>query len=81
MSAETKAALDAAIAAHVADVSDGAILTAYVLQTRAKGFTDEDDGDKVRVNRMVAEGQDFITTMGLAAFLDENMRYAASHDD
>lgn len=81
MSAETKAALDAAIAAHVADVSDGAILTGYVLQVRAQGFTDPEDGEMVRLPRMIAEGQDFIVTMGLIAYLDANSRYVATHDD
>lgn len=31
MSAETKAALDAALSAHISDEADGAILTGYVL--------------------------------------------------
>lgn len=40
MSAETKAALDQAFAAHFADEQDGAILTGYVLRAKGQGFTD-----------------------------------------
>jgi hypothetical protein len=65
MSAETKAALDDAIAAHFADENDGAILTGYVLQAKGQGFTREDDDEQVRLMRSIAEQQDYITTLGL----------------
>ncbi len=69
MSAETKAALDDAIAAHFADEHDGAILTGYVLQAQGKGFTDEDDDDKTRYLRATADGQSFTILLGLVEWL------------
>lgn len=69
MSAQTKADLDEAIAAHFADQHDGAILTGYVLQAQGKGFTDEDDDDKTRYLHAVAEGQSFTVLLGLVEWL------------
>ncbi|MBF4602820.1 hypothetical protein [Curtobacterium sp. VKM Ac-2884] len=68
MSAETKAALDQAVAAHFADEQDGAILTGYVLQAKGQGFTDGDN-DRTRLLRAIAEGQDYITTLGLVDWM------------
>lgn len=68
MSAETKAALDQAVAAHFADEQDGSILTGYVLQAKGQGFTDE-DSDRTRMLRAIAEGQDYITTLGLVDWM------------
>lgn len=69
MSAETKATLDDAIAAHFADEHDGAMLTGYVLQAQGKGFTDDDDDAKTRYLRAVAEGQSFTVTLGLVEWV------------
>jgi hypothetical protein len=68
VSAETKAALDEAISAHFADEQDGAILTGYVLQAKGQGFAVE-DSDRTRMLRAIAEGQDYITTLGLVDWM------------
>lgn len=68
MSAQTKASLDEAIAAHFADEQDGAILTGYVLQAKGQGFSAE-DSDRTRMLRAIADGQDYITTLGLVDWM------------
>lgn len=68
MSDKTKAALDEAIAAHFADEQGGAILTGYVLQAKGQGFAAE-DSDRTRMLRAIAEGQDYITTLGLVDWM------------
>ena len=64
MSAETKAALDTALAAHIADECKGALLTSYVCQTE---FTSMEliDEEMTGYQRMIAEGQTLTTTLGL----------------
>ena len=67
MSAETKAALDAAMAAHVADESDeadGAILTGYVCQTQFTSMSLIDE-EMTGYQRIIQEGQNLTTTLGL----------------
>lgn len=68
MSEATKEALDAALAAHVADVCDGALISGYVLQ--AAYF----NGDTIAHNttgymREFAEGQPWHAGYGLANHL------------
>jgi hypothetical protein len=82
MSDSTKAALDEAIAAHFADVQDGALVTGYVLQVQGKGFTDVDDDHKTRMLREIAEGQGIITSLGLVDWLRLRMQgFAIEPDD
>jgi len=67
MSADTKAALDAAMAAHVADESDesdGAILTGYVCQTSFTSMSLLDE-EMTGYQRLTMEGQNLTTTIGL----------------
>lgn len=68
MSAQTKAALDAAIDAHIADESNGGIVTGYVLQTQ---YTDMAFLEERMTGylRMVHETQDFTTTLGLIHYM------------
>lgn len=80
MSDRTKTALDEAIAAHFADENDRAIVTGYVLQVQGQGFTDASDGDQVRLARMVAEGQTFITTLGLTDWMRIHLQAQAFDD-
>jgi hypothetical protein len=68
VSAETKAALDHAVAVHFADEQDGAILTGYVLQAKGQGFSAE-DSNRTRMLRAIADGQDYITTLGLVDWM------------
>ena len=67
MSAETKAALDAAMAAHVADESEeaeGVILTGYVCQTQFTSMSLIDE-EMTGYQRIIQEGQNLTTTLGL----------------
>ena len=76
MSAETKAALDKALAAHVADECDEGMLTSYLCQVEFTSMALLDDESTGYV-RMVAEGQTLTTTLGLAHYamrtLDGNL--------
>lgn len=69
MSAETKAALDAAIEAHVLDAAeDGAVLTGYLLEAQYSTIELADDYMTGYVGA-VYPGQSFTTNFGLAAKL------------
>jgi hypothetical protein len=71
MSAQTQAALDDAIAAHVADRSDGAMLTGYILQTAALPSTAEELSETT-YSTIFPGGQPFHVGLGLAHFLVQN---------
>ncbi|UOR02084.1 hypothetical protein MUN77_01750 [Leucobacter allii] len=68
MSDATKTALDEALAAHVADECEGAIVTGYVLQVQ---YTDMDliNDQMTGYLRIVGENQNFTTTLGLAHYM------------
>lgn len=68
MSVETKSALDAAIAAHVADECAGALVSGYVLQAAYFSTTTIDHGTTGYV-REFAEDQAWHTGYGLANYL------------
>lgn len=72
MSEVTKAALDAAIAAHVADECDGAIITGYVLQSQYTDMDMLEDGYTGYV-REIMTSQPFTTTLGLAHYLSRQV--------
>ena len=70
MSAETKRAMDDAIAAHIADELDGAVLTGYVLQAMGTSMRDlEYDGGSTSYLRSYAENQEPMTHLGLSHYL------------
>lgn len=80
MSDATKQALDAALAAHVADECEGGTLTGYVIQAQYQ------DIDMMADNltgylRIVANGQGFTTTLGLARHLMVRLDAAAVDDE
>ena len=73
VSVETKSALDSALAAHINDEADGALVSGYVLQ--AAYF----NGDTITNGtcgyiREFAEGQMFHVGLGLATMLDGYFR-------
>lgn len=75
MSLETKYAMDAAIEAHFADECEHALVTGYILQLFGSSIDDlEDDG--IRTLREVAEGQNFITSLGIADYVSQTIRHA-----
>lgn len=74
MSDATKAALDEAIQAHIADEADGSIVTAYVLLA-ANQTVEELDKHLTGFWREVSEGQAMHTTIGLAILLADQLRY------
>lgn len=75
MSADTKAALDEAIAAHFGDAWDGAILTGYVLQMAGVTADDIQDGEQTSYFREVAEGQPSHVTLGLLDYSHTMFRH------
>ncbi|MFJ7289869.1 hypothetical protein ACIQUC_16270 [Curtobacterium sp. NPDC098951] len=68
MSAEMKAVLGEAIAAHPDDEQDGAIPTGYALRAKGRGVAVE-DSDLTCMLRAIAEGRDYITTLGLVGWM------------
>jgi hypothetical protein len=84
MSADTKAALDAALAAHIADETEGNILTGYVCQTQ---FTSMEliDEQMTGYQRIIAEDQNLTTTIGLMHYgqrmLDQYITETLQDDD
>ncbi len=80
MSDATKAALDAAIAAHIADECDGGTLTGYVIQAQYQDISMMDE-NLTGYLRIVAEGQGFTTSLGLARHLAVRLDAAAIEDD
>lgn len=80
VSAETKAALDTALAAHVADELDDAIIIAYVCQAAAM-TGDDFDAEQTQYLRMVAEGQSAHVTLGILDYAHSRYRAAMIEDD
>lgn len=80
MSEATKAALDAAIAEHLADENPGAILTGYVCQAQYTTAEFMDDGFTGYL-RLIQEGQGFTTTIGLTSYLKARTDHIAITDD
>lgn len=76
MSADTKAALDVAIAAHFTEITDGGFLTGYVLQVKGKTSDDLADGGQTSYVREVAESQDADVTLGLLDYGHTRFRSA-----
>lgn len=66
MSAETKAALDAAIRAHVADEYDGSLTASWLV---AAEYVPEHDDGMTHILDVVADNQSSVTTIGLAHFV------------
>lgn len=86
MSAETKAALEAALQAHINDESeDEEFVTGYVLQATATSF----DAESGRANSYwfyAQENQPVHVTLGLASMLDSwaqgtDLIYRGNEDD
>ncbi|MDY7542616.1 MULTISPECIES: hypothetical protein [unclassified Cryobacterium] len=74
MSVATKAALDAAIQAHFADVTLGGFTTGYVLQVKGKTSEDLEAGQQTSYLREVAESQDSDISLGLMDFMHTKFR-------
>lgn len=72
MSAETKAALDTAIANHFADVMDGAMVAGYVMQIAGESLEDM-DLNQWSTLREASDEQAFLTTLGLATYLARSL--------
>jgi hypothetical protein len=68
MSAATKAALDAAIEAHVADEMDGAMVSAYVLNTVSQRIESLDRNSSSYYAEF-SDNQDHHVGIGLASML------------
>lgn len=82
MSAETKAAMERAIEAHIADEHDDEtmLLGAYILQAAGNGIKDSRHG----LTYDVLEGQSGLISLGLLAHINvnvENMTFGADDDD
>ncbi len=80
MSDVTKAALDAAITAHLADEVDGAIVTGYVGLVQY-ATADMMNDDLTGYQRLIAEGQGFTTSLGLARYLSLRFDAATVNDE
>jgi hypothetical protein len=72
----TKAALDEAIQAHFADVTEGGLVTGYVLQAKGKTSEDLEGGDQTSYLREVPVGQDADSTLGLLDYCHTQFRAA-----
>jgi hypothetical protein len=72
MSDATKTAMDEAIAAHFADEMDGALVHCYLLQIGGESM-DDMTNNQWSALRATAEGQSFITTIGLCAYVTRNL--------
>lgn len=80
MSADTKAALDRAIEAHAHDELDEAVVTGYVLQITAMNSGDFDLG-QTRYLRVVPEGQNAHTTLGIIEYAHVMYRVSITRDE
>lgn len=80
MSDATKALMDSAIAAHYADEMEDAIVSGYVIQIIGGNLEDYDAGQQSYF-RCIAEGQPFLTTLGLAHYLNLRLSNSALGDD
>lgn len=72
MSAETKSALDDAIAAHFQDVMQGTIVTGYLLQISGESIEDL-NANQWSALREVSDGQTFLTTLGLSSYVSNSL--------
>lgn len=70
---DSKADMDAAIEAHFAEVCEGALVSGYVLQVFGNNVGDMED-ESIRTLREVANGQNFITTLGIADYVSQGVR-------
>lgn len=79
MSEQTKATMDAAIAAHFADEGEDGqrFLTGYLLQAQGVGEV----GDLTEFMRCAAAGQNATTTLGLAVFAKLHIEAWILEDD
>ncbi|GAA3730167.1 hypothetical protein GCM10022239_03460 [Leifsonia bigeumensis] len=77
MSAATKAALDDAIAAHVADELDGALLTNYVGVAAA---VKPEDSDQMTYYLRVAAEQPIHVSIGLTEYLANRLALSVADD-
>jgi hypothetical protein len=80
MSEATKAALDAALAEHIADELDGALVTGYVCQVTAMTGADF-DAEQTQYLRMVPDHQSAHVTLGIIDYAQAAYRHALMHDD
>ena len=80
MSEQTKADLDAALAAHVADECDGALISGYVLKAAYFNGTTIEHGTTGYI-REFAEGQAFHVGYGLASQLVDYYRNPDWYED
>jgi hypothetical protein len=72
MSAETKAALDAAISNHFAEVMQGAMVSGYVMQIAGESLEDM-DANQWSTLREASDEQPFLTTLGLCTYLARSL--------
>ncbi|MFF8817800.1 hypothetical protein ACF07D_07375 [Leucobacter sp. NPDC015123] len=79
MSEITKAALDEAVRAHIADEHDDSLAASWVLIAERVPL-DGDDGHSHVVD-VVPDGQSAVTTMGLAYFLAQRRSVGSITDD
>lgn len=75
MSAETKAALDAAITAHVTDETGGALVTGWVVQAAGIKGEDMDEGVSY-LYREIPDRQPAYVTLGLLDYGHTMFRHA-----
>lgn len=80
MSAETKAALDDAIAAHFADEMEDALVAGYVLQISGQSVDDMTQ-ERIALWRETPDGQTFITTLGLLDYARRSVAADVETDD
>lgn len=80
MSAETKAALDAAIQAHYGDLTDGGFVSAYVLQIVGATMEDYETGN-YRYLRTVSSHQAPHVTSGLLNYAKDDLRASTRRGD
>ena len=73
MSDATKAAVDDAIAAHIADECGGALVNGYVIQIEYVGMRPDAESGWFR---MVAPGQTMTLTIGLVHYLAQRVAMA-----
>lgn len=80
MSEQTKADLDAAIAAHVADEAEGAIIASYVLQTDFTSIALMDE-EATGFMRFTSEHQSLTATLGLITYARRQLDHFMTHDE
>lgn len=83
MSSATKSALDEAVAAHIHDVTEGGIVTGYVMQTSYFSTSTEESGSTGYYVE-VADDQSFHIGLGLSQMLRfhyDSLFYGNDDDD